>query len=549
MMAGILTRRSFVKQASVLLASTQVAPFLRFAVAAETAEAVAETSAGKVRGTMSGDVKVFKGIPYGGTTAGGNRFMPPVKPVAWTGTRETLAYGPTAPQLVAGGNVRAGIPEASEDCLVLNVFTAALSGGEKRPVMVWLHGGGFSTGSGSGPILDGTSLAHTSNVVVVTINHRLNVFGFTYLGEQAGPDFALSGGVGMLDIVAALQWVRDNISQFGGDPNLVTIFGQSGGGRKVATLMAMPSAQGLYHRAIIESGAVLRLTTQEDAIHATELLLAELGLQPGQARELQNVPLARLLAANEEVLKKITPREPGYTPNSPMVDGKALPTHPWDPVGPAMSAKIPLLIGWARTEETLFDRPTAETLALDEAGLKQRAANRLGMDPDRVIETYRKAYPKASPWDLYILIATDHPRGTYARELAKRKAAEGAAAAFVYRFDWETPEGGGHMRSPHTIEIPFVFNNIKIAGPLISKMPEAYTLAEKVSASWVAFARTGNPNTPKLPKWPTYSAKSRDTMLFNNQSRVEQDPDREPRLIMEQVLKLSQVPAVGNSSR
>jgi para-nitrobenzyl esterase len=537
-MSTITNRRTFLKQASALLVATQAAPFRRFARAAN-AEPIAETASGKVRGAISGDIKVFKGIPYGGTTAGRNRFMPPVKPTAWTGTRDALAYGPTAPQTAAGGNARPGSPIESEDCLVLNVFTPALSGGTKRPVMVWLHGGGFSTGSGSGPIINGTSLAHSGDVVVVTINHRLNVLGFTYLGEQAGSDFALSGGVGMLDIVAALQWVRDNISQFGGDPNLVTIFGQSGGGRKVATLMSMPSAQGLYHRAIIESGAVLRLTGRDDAIRYSHLLLTELGLKPEQARELQSVPLARLLAANAVVLKKTDQRAPGYSPNSPMVDDKAIPTHPWDPAAPAMSANIPLLIGWARTEETLYDRPTPENLALDEAGLKSRAANRLGIDPDRVIAAYRKAHPEASPWDLYILIATDHPRGTYARELAKRKAAQAAAPAFVYRFDWETPEGGGHMRSPHTIEIPFVFNNIAIAGPLISKMPEAYALAEKVSASWVAFARTGNPNTPKLPRWPGYSAGSRDTMLFNNGSRVEQDPDGGPRLTMEQVLKLS----------
>ena len=422
---------------------------------------------------------------------------------------------------------------------MLNVFTPALNGGRKRPVMVWLHGGGFSTGSGSQRILDGTNLAHTSDVVVVTINHRLNVLGFTYLGEAAGSDFALSGGVGMLDIVAALQWVRDNIERFGGDPNLVTIFGQSGGGRKVATLMSMPGAKGLFHRAIIESGAVLRLTTREDATHATTLLLNELGLKAGQARELQNVPVAKLLAANAAVGSKITPREPGMTPNSPTIDGHALPSHPWDPAAPSLSAGIPVLIGFARTEETLYDRPTPETLALDEAGLKQRVAKRLGGDPGRVIEAFRKAHPEATPWDVYILIATDHPRGTYSRELAKRKADQRGAPAFAYRFDWETPEGGGHMRSPHTIEIQFVFNNIKIAGPLISKMPEAYALADKVSAAWVAFARTGDPNTPALPKWPAYSATSRDTMLFNNESRMEQDPDRGPRLVMEQALKLS----------
>jgi len=530
-------RRTFFKQVSLLLAGTQASPLLRVAHAADAGTIVAETSAGKVRGSVLEDIKIFKGIPYGANTAGKNRFMPPAKPVAWTGVRDALAYGPTAPQDASN---RPGLPAQSEDCLVLNVFTPAVSGNSKRPVMVWLHGGGFSSGSGSTPILDGTSLAHTYDVVVVSINHRLNVFGFTYLGELAGSEFSLSGGVGMLDIVAALDWVRDNISRFGGDPNMVTIFGQSGGGRKVATLMSMPAAKGKFQRAIIESGAVLRLTTQEDSIKATELLLNELGLKSNQARDLQQVPMTQLLAANEAVVKKMPMREPGMTASSPMVDGKALPTHPWDPAAPALSANVPLLMGWAHTEETLYDRPTPEKLALDEAGLKQRTAKRLEGDPDAVIAAFRQAYPDASPWDLYILIATDHPRGAYSRELARRKAVQpGATPVYLYRFDWETPEGGGHMRSPHTIEIPFVFNNIKIAGPLISKMPEAYTLAEKVSAAWVAFARTGDPNTPKLPKWPAYSAKTRDTMIFNNQSRVVADPDHPARLAMEHVLKLS----------
>jgi len=222
-----------------------------------------------------------------------------------------------------------------------------------------------------------------------------------------------------------------------------------------------------------------------------------------------------------------------------MVDGKVVPSHPWDPAAPALSATIPLLIGYARTEETLYDRPTPEKLALDDAGLRERLAARLGADPERVIDAYRKAHPEATPWDLHILIATDHPRGTYSRELAKRKASQGAAHAFMYRFDWETPEGGGHMRSPHTIEIQFVFNNISLGGPLISKRQDAYALAGKVSAAWVAFARTGNPNIPQLPRWPAYSPGLRDTMLFNNDNRVVQDPDREPRLAMERVLGLS----------
>jgi para-nitrobenzyl esterase len=422
---------------------------------------------------------------------------------------------------------------------VLNVFTPGLNDGRKRPVMVWLHGGGFSSGSGSGRILDGTSLAHTHDVVVVTLNHRLNVFGYTYLGDVMGSEFASSSSVGLLDIVAALTWVRENITGFGGDPSLVTIFGQSGGGRKVATLMSMPIAKGLFHRAIIESGAILRLTPREEAAKYTDLLLAELGVKAGQVRELQSVATARLLEADAAVQKKMPPGDPGRVANSPMVDGKIIPSHPWDPKGPALSASIPLLIGYAHTEETLYDRPTLEKLALDEAGLSARVSKRVGGDPTRVIEAFRKAHPEATPWDVWILIATDHPRGTYSRELAKRKADQHGAPAFAYRYDWETPEGGGHMRSPHTIEIQFVFNNIKIAGPLISKMPEAFALADKTSSAWVAFARTGDPNTPKLPKWPAYSAASRDTMLFNNECRVQSDPDRGPRLVMEQALKLS----------
>ena len=527
------TRRNFLQQSTLLLAG------VRFARAAEANYVTAETSSGKVRGVIVEDIRIFKGIPYGGSPTGKNRFMPPAKPAKWTGVRDALDYGPTAPQ-PAPANRNGNGPAQGEDCLVLNVYTPSLNREVKRPVMVWLHGGGFSTGSASGATIQGANLAHTGNAVVVGINHRLGVLGQTYLGEALGSDFTTSGSVGIQDIVLALQWVRENIAHFGGDPNLVTIFGQSGGGRKVATLMSMPSAKGLFHRAIIESGALLRLTTQDDAIRTTNLLFAELGLKPGQARELQNVPFEKLVAADEAVYKKFTMREPGMVENSPMVDGKVIPGHPWDPAAPTLSAQIPLLTGSTHTEETAYDRPTPEKLALDEAGLKDRVAKRLGVnDPNPVIDAYRASNSQATPWDLYILIATDHPRGAYTRELAKRKAVEAGAPVYVYRFDWETPEGGGHMRSPHAVEVPFVFENIKVAGPLISKMPEAFALSEKIAAAWVAFARTGNPNVPVLPRWPAYSVDARDTMLFNNEISVKQDPDRAARLAMERVLKLS----------
>ena len=534
-MSQLTNRRAFVRRAAYVLAATQAGRWLRVASAAEAEPVVVETSAGKIRGFVNRDIDTFKGVPYGASTAGKNRFMPPVKMPGWSGTREATTFGPTAPQAA----LAEGSPAAGEDCLVLNVFTPGIGDRQKRPVMVWLHGGGFRSGSGSAPILDGTRLAHAQDVVVVTLNHRLNVFGFTYLAEAAGADFASSAAVGMLDIVAALEWVRDNIERFGGDPNLVTIFGQSGGGRKVATLMSMPSAKGLFHRAIIESGAVLRLTTREDGERATEILLAELGMKLSQARELENVPMLELAQAGARLNEKFVLREPGMTENSPVIDGTTLPSHPWDPAAPAVSADIPLLIGYARTEETWYDRPTEQSLALDEAGLTKRVAERLGGNGGAVIAAFRAAHPRATPWDLWILIATEHPRGAYSRELAKRKAAQAAAPAYLYRFDWETPEGGGHMRSPHTVEIPFVFNNIEIAGPLISKLPEAYALAEKISASWAAFARTGNPNVRELPAWPAYSMATRDTLLFNNEIRVERDPDRGPREAMERVLGLS----------
>lgn len=498
---------------------------------ASAAQSAAETAVGKVRGQVNDGVHVFKGIPYGASTAGKNRFMPPVQPASWSGVRDALEYGPSAPQ----GR------SANEDCLVLNVWTRGLNGGGKRPVMVWLHGGGFTSGSGSAISYDGTNLCLGGDVVVVTINHRLNVFGTNFLGDLGGPEFAQSGCAGMLDIIASLKWVRDNIASFGGDPGAVTIFGESGGGRKVSTLLAMPDAKGLFHRAIIQSGAILRVVPREDGTRAAAMLLAELGLNAKKVRKLQTMPVERIQEAYAAVSRKFTLKEPviGMAPSTPVLDGVALPIHPFDPVAPAISADVPVMVGYTRTEETLFKRPSAKDLELDAEGLKSRVAKRLGnhVPPERVIDTYSKTYPNASPWDLFMLICTDHPRGTYPKELALRKTALGAAPAYVYRFDWDL---GNELHSPHAIEIPFAFDNIRHGIGLfpIPQSPEAFALAKKVSATWMAFARTGNPDTSAMPHWPAYTADSRHTMLFNNESRVEKDPERETRQIMEEVLGL-----------
>ena len=462
--------------------------------------------------------------------------MPPAAPAPWAGVRESLEYGAAAPQ-------DRSHPMASEDCLFLNVWTPAPGDGGRRPVMVWLHGGGFSAGSGSSRTYDGVNLCTGGDVVVVTINHRLNIFGSAYLAELAGEDFAASGCVGMLDVVAALEWVRDNIAAFGGDPGRVTVFGESGGGRKVSVLMAMPAAKGLFHRAIIQSGAVLRVRTPRDATREAELLLATLGRRANQARDLQMVPTERLFAAFTAVSRDFEPEEHvvGMTTSTPVLDGRAIPVHPFDPTAAETSRDVPVIVGYNRTEETLWWRGRTMPLDLTETGLRARIEARLGnaSDASRVVAAYRDAYPHTRPWDLYILICTDHPRGMYARELARRKTAQGGAPAWLYRFDWDM---GGEMKTPHALEIRFVFDNVDHAETRLFDLPaspEARALAAKMSAAWIAFARTGNPDTAGLPHWPVYAADTRAAMLFDNESRVVRDHDHGPRLVMEDVLGLA----------
>jgi len=534
------SRRQFLKQTSIVLGAS--APFLRIGLSAQTNSVTADTSLGRIRGIDSQGIKIFKGVPYGASTAGKNRFMPPVSPQKWTGVRDALNFGRSAPQTEPGSRqapsdlavAAAGLPAESEDCLVLNIWTPAIDDNRKRPVMLWCHGGGFTSGSGSSPVTEGANLARRGDVVVVTINHRLNVLGFTYLGEFGGPDFAQSGDVGMLDIVHALKWVRENIAQFGGDSNNVTVFGQSGGGRKVATLLTMPSAKGLFHRAIIESGATIKLVEREQAIKVAGELLEKLGLNRSRVRELQNVPVEKIMAAYFDVVRSMNVDQMtmGF---SPTVDGKAVPRHPFHPTASDVSADVPLMIGSTRTE--LTSQTDASAFSLTDEGMQSRIRTLLGDNAGRIIDIYRKATPAATPSELYFLIASDHRYSAPVMKIAERRAALGKGPVYLYYFCWESPADGGRLKSPHTIEIPFVFDNLK-ASRLTSTSASAPALADKVSDAWIAFARKGDPNTSKLPRWPSFNAKDRPTMVFNDESKVENDPIRNQREAMFNALNL-----------
>ena len=542
------TRREFLKHISAAAVSSCV--LLHDLNAQDANYVVAETAFGKIRGVDNGGIKIFKGIPYGASTTGANRFMPPAEPGDWSGVRDALAYGPSAPQRDPGapppppGALSVSgreLPPEGEDCLVLNVWTPAIgatAGGRKRPVMFWCHGGGFATGSGSSPDNDGTNLGKRGDVVVVTINHRLNVLGFANLSGLSD-DFAASGDAGMLDIVQALKWVRANIAQFGGDPNNVTIFGQSGGGRKVETLLAMPSAKGLFHRAIIESGAALKVVDRDVALRNANQLLAQLGIEKSNVRAMQKLPVEKIMAAYFAVVKENPGVDPSFGGFSPTVDGKILPQHPFFPKASAVSADVPVMIGNTRTEMTLFSLNDPSAFTLDETEMRKRVTDLLAERAPAMIDLYRKINPGATPSDIYFLIASDLRYGAPTMLAAERRAALGKAPVYLYYFTWETPVLGGRLKTPHTMEIPFAFDNVKISARMTGGGADAMALADKVSDAWIAFARTGDPNTPKLPRWPAYDAKDRATMVINNVSKVVDDPLREQRLAMYQAMNVS----------
>jgi para-nitrobenzyl esterase len=500
-----------------------------------------QTKAGALRGFVDNGVQVFKGVPYGASTAGANRFMPPRKLQPWTGVRDAFDYGGRAPQ-VLGGEPAEMIPtdprEAlSEDCLMLNVWTPKADGG-KRPVMVWLHGGGFASGSGAYTIYSGRELARKHDAVAISVNHRLNIFGFLYLAEFGGK-WAEASNSGILDVVAALEWVRDNIAAFGGDPNNVTIFGQSGGAGKVSTLMAMPSAKGLFHRAIAQSGAAVTSTPKAQAVRTTEQVLQRLKIGPAELDKLQSVPMQELINVMRPPAGAAAGPGGGGLNFGPVVDGKSLPANPFDPTAPGQSASVPFLTGTTATEITFF-LPDERLQPLDEAAFRARVKDTLKLDEagaDRMIALYRKNQPGRDNIDLALRLETDASffRGGVETQ-AERKVAQKGAPVYVYRFEYYSPVRGGRLKAMHCMEIPFAFDNLEAGAVYTGNGPAAQKIADEMSAAWVAFAKTGNPNHKGMPAWTPWDPDRRATMVFGaGAAKVVNDPGKEERLAIKGV--------------
>ncbi len=485
---------------------------------------------GPIQGLVIEGVCHFKGIRYGLAPVGARRWKPPEPVPAWSSRYDAADFGAPAMQLAAGTVSQADndfsfqmhqvfttpseMKVMNEDCLFLNVWTPAPDA-RKRPVMVWIHGGGFAYGSGSQPIYQGDGLAKAQDVVVVSVNHRLNLFGYLYLGEAMGPDYAGSGTVGMQDLVLALKWVRDNIAAFGGDPDNVMIMGQSGGGFKVSILLAMESAKGLFHKAAIESGPGLKVGRKAAAGAYTDKLLAALKIDKGDIAALQAVPAETLLAAAEGL------KGTGFGP-SPILDDVAITRDPFSPDAPSVSRDVPILVGWCKDEWTIFTASEPWFGKMTEAQLQERIKP-FGSPGQKLLAAIRAAFPTYSPTYLYVeLLSSRMMLGS--EVLADAKAAQGGAPVFVYRMDWETPVSDGVFKAPHTMEIPFVLYSYDKVRTFVGEGPEPGRMAAQIGGAWAAFARTGRPDHPGLPHWPAYNDATRRVMVFNTASKVEDDP-------------------------
>ena len=495
-----------------------------------TQSTLVQTDKGQVAGYIDNGIYTYKGIPY----AKAERFMDPQPADSWEGVRSSRAYGPTAPQgkrtgwysdeLAFSFNWNDGFPD--ENCLRVNIWTPGINDGKKRPVMVWLHGGGYSSGSGQElPSYDGASLARKGDVVVVTLNHRLNVLGFLDL-SAFGEKYAASGNAGLLDLVAALQWVQNNVEAFGGDASNVTIFGQSGGGGKVSTLLATPSAAGLFHKAVVQSGSMLRTMDQKWSAKIGEAAVAEFG----SVEALASAPYEQILAAGEKAIAKVRPQAEaeGFASFifgwAPTVDGNVLPAQPFDPQAPEQSKDIPVMLGTTIHEFSMSTYVPQLREISKEGAVEYLKATKFGDRIDEFVTIFEKTYPDYQPKDLVDTDIIFRP-STIAQ--ADVKVAQQGAPVYMYMFAWESPVLDGILRSTHCMEIPFVFNNADLHASMTGGGEEAVALADKMSQAWINFARTGNPNAEGLPQWPEYTPEEGGMMIFDNQCEIKYNHDKE----------------------
>ena len=473
---------------------------------------VVSTSHGRVRGYSDDGVAVFKGLRYGADTSP-RRFMPPIAPTPWEDTVEAFEYGPAAPQ--------AGTSEAvSEDCLFLNVWTPGLDNA-RRPVMFYIHGGAYANGSGSSPLYEGSALARRGDVVVVTVNHRLNAFGYLYLQRFGNADFADSGNVGQLDLVLALEWLQANIAKFGGDPDRVLVFGQSGGGAKIATMMAMPAADGLFHRAASMSGQQVTASGPLNATERTRAYLDALGVGPADINALRSLPMEKLI----EALGGSDPVLPyGSVYFGPVLDMRSLMRHPFYPDASPQSAHIPMIIGNTRDETRAFLRdPSYDDLDWDDLPALLIPNMRVDIRPEFVVAEYRRIYPEYSPTQVFFAATTAARSWRAAIIEAEERAKQKGAPTFVYQLDWGSPIDP-KIGAPHTFDIPLVFGTLGAPGSKTGTAADAREISAMMSDAFIAFARTGDPGHAKLPEWRPYTLPNRETLVIDRPPRLENDP-------------------------
>ncbi|WP_445613058.1 carboxylesterase/lipase family protein [Geobacillus sp. YF-1] len=483
---------------------------------------VVETRYGRLRGEMNEGVFVWKGIPYAKAPVGERRFLPPKPPEAWDGVREATSFGPVVMQpsdpIFSGLLGRMSEPP-SEDGLYLNVWSPAADG-KKRPVLFWIHGGAFLFGSGSSPWYDGAAFAKHGDVVVVTINYRMNVFGFLHLGDAFGEAYAQAGNLGILDQVAALRWVKENIAAFGGDPDNITIFGESAGAASVGVLLSLPEARGLFQRAILQSGSgSLLLRSAETAMAMTERILERAGVRLGDRDRLLSIPASELLQAAMSLGPRIT--------YGPVIDGHVLRRHPIEALRDGAASGVPILIGVTKDEYHLFTLTDPSWTKLGEKELLDRINREVGPIPDAAIRYYKETADVSAPaWQTWLRIMTYRVFVEGMLRTADAQAAQGAEV-YMYRFDYETPVFGGQLKACHALELPFVFHNLHQPGVanFVGSRPEREAIANQMHYAWLSFARTGDPNGAHLPeKWPVYTNERKPAFVFSAASHVEDDP-------------------------